>query len=319
MQLKKILKEAQNVLIVCHKKPDGDTLGAGFAFWNLCRVYQKNVDIVADSPEPAYYAFMPDFDRLNRQELKTYDLVIAVDCGDIERMGKFQDYAKSIVSINIDHHKTNKGFGKYNHVVPELSSTCEAVYDIFFAEGILDAVPADIRVKIAYCLFIGLSTDTGHFMHSSVTAKTLHTAAALADFGLNVNEIAAYLYQSNTVQKMQLITRALQSIRYFHHGDIGVITVRQRDLIESGCESSETEGLIDYAMKIKSVLVAVCVSEQTEKVFKVSFRSKGLDVSQSAAFFGGGGHVRAAGCTVMGYYEDVIDRIIKAITDGMSD
>jgi phosphoesterase RecJ-like protein len=104
-------------------------------------------------------------------------------------------------------------------------------------------------------------------------------------------------------------------MRFFQQNEICVISIFLKDFAETGCVFSDTEGLIDYAVSIKSVRAALCVTEHSDKFFKVSFRSKGADVARAAAVFGGGGHTRAAGCTASGYYEDVIDRLVKAVSD----
>ncbi len=305
-------------MIICHKKPDGDTFGSGLALAHLCDALRIPADIVADSDLPAQYAFMPGFERINRQTSDRYSLTVAVDCTDFDRTGKFADYCKKITSVNIDHHKTNSYFCKINHVVPELSSTCEMVYDLLAADGVFSGgVTAAALQKIAYCLFVGLSTDTGHFMHSSVTAKTMLTAARLAETGISVHAIASELYRSVTPQKMRLIERAIKSMRFFKADEICVISIFLKDFAETGSVFADTEGLIDYAMNLKSSRAALCVTEHADKLFKVGFRSKGADVSKAAAVFGGGGHTRAAGCVLSGYYEDVIDRLIKAVSDEM--
>jgi len=317
MQITMLLKKARSVLIICHKKPDGDTLGCGFALWNLCKFYGKPADIVCDSPPPAPYAFLPDFPALNRLSADGYDLAFALDCGDAERMGKFRNYAQSVLSVNIDHHKTNNYFCKLNHIVPELSSTCEAVYDLLQAEGVFpNGIDAEILQKIAYYLYIGISTDTGHFTHSNVTAKTLRATAELAETGFDVHGAASDLYRSYSVGRMKLAARAIESLRFFRGNEIGVITLRLKDFAETGCGQADTEGIIDYAVSIGDVKVAVCVTEQeVDRLYRVSMRSKGLDVSKAAAVFGGGGHARASGCNIGGYYEDVIDKIVKALND----
>ncbi|MCL2062583.1 MAG: bifunctional oligoribonuclease/PAP phosphatase NrnA [Firmicutes bacterium] len=319
MQLLSLIKDAKSILIVCHKKPDGDTLGAGFALWQLCRALSKPADIAADTSHPPPYGFIPDFDALNRPAQKKYDLVFAVDCAEAARMGKFADYAQSAVCVNIDHHKTNDYFGKHNYVIPELSSTCEALYGLLKKEGVFAAgafSPETVK-KIAYSLFVGLSTDTGHFMHSSVTAQTFITAAELAATGIDFHRIGQSLYRANSVQKTKLIAAAIQSMRFFRNDEICVLTVSLADIEKTGCLSSDTEGLIDFGMNISAVQVAVLITQQNEKLYKVSFRSKGLDVSNVAGVFGGGGHVRASGCIVSGYYEDVVDKVVKAVTDFM--
>jgi phosphoesterase RecJ-like protein len=325
-----LIKNAKNALIVCHKKPDGDTLGSGLSLYFLIKALGGGADIVCDSPLPEHYAFMPSFDMLNVQSGKPYDICIAVDCAEPERMGKFQDYIRSdkIASVNIDHHKTCQNFARHNFIAPELSSTCEHIFNIIFEKpcafgGSLTfrggiSVESGALKKIAYCLFVGLSTDTGHFMHSSVTPETLFAAACLASCGIDVHAIARELYRSETKARTRLIQRAIGSMRFYDGDSICVFVITQKDFDETGSDLSSVEGLIDYAINIRPVKAAAGLVESGKNAYKVSFRSKGADVSRIASVFGGGGHTRAAGCMVNGFLEDAVDKIVNAIRGGIN-
>ncbi|MCI9031239.1 MAG: bifunctional oligoribonuclease/PAP phosphatase NrnA [Clostridia bacterium] len=313
MTLIEAIKRSSCVLVIGHQRPDGDCLGAGLSVMHICKKFGKNVDILCDSDNPSQYAFMHGYERLNDKLFGGYDLLIILDCGDIYRMGKYQGYVKSITeSFNIDHHKTNNHFAKYNTVLPNASSTCEIVYDLIKNEIEIDEITASL-------LYVGLSTDTGHFMHSNTTAKVLETAASLVAHGADAFLLSSALYKNTTINKTKLTSRALQSMRFYKDNRICIITVRQNDLNETNCTVADTEGLIDYGMKIGCVEVAICLTEQTRPHFKVSFRSKKCDVSAAASTFGGGGHTLAAGCVISGKYEDVIDKLLKSVTDGMSE
>ena len=220
-------------------------------------------------------------------------------------MGAFGElFRKCPETINIDHHKTNDGFGKSNFVVPDLSSTCELLYSLIKDYGVIGADEATD-------LYLGLSTDTGNFMHSNTTPDTLRTASELLALGADLGAIVNGFYRNNTKNKLALVARAVGSMRYFDDDKVVVMTVTQRDLKETGCVLSDTEGLIDYGMSVGSVKVAVCMTEQRERSYKVSLRSKGADVSLVAGAFGGGGHKQASGCVANGYYEDVVEKIVR--------
>lgn len=303
------ITNAENVLIVGHQRPDGDCLGAGLTMRHLCKKYNKKVDFLFDSPIPEHFAFLPDYECLNQQNCTEYDLVITVDCADSMRMGRFVGYLKAPVTINIDHHKTNDKFALVNIVERFASSTCEVLFKILDGLDLLDD-------SIAYWLYVGLSTDTGHFMHNNTNSLIFSIASRLCTFNINPSEICTYIYKSNTYNKTRLIAKAIESMRFFADGKICIETIITSDLEECGCVLADTEGLIDYAMRIGTVEVAVCITE-SNRAYKVSFRSRKIDVAASAATFGGGGHTLAAGCVIGGYYEDVIKKIVKSITDGM--
>lgn len=305
------IKQAQRVLVIGHPRPDGDCIGAGLTVWHICKKQGKHVDFACDSPAPSHFSFVPNFEACFTEPSGAYDLAIAVDCADDTRVGKWLGYFnKARVTINIDHHHTNNRFAAHNFVFPEASSTCEVLYDLLAETGEIDAA-------CAYWLMVGLSTDTGHFMHGNTTPHTFEVAQKLTAFGLKLDEITDYIYKNNTREKTKLIARAIDSMRFFADGKICLITVTDKDLADCGCVLSDTEGLIDYGMMIGSVDVAVCITEQ-KNLFKASFRSKTIDVAAAAAVFGGGGHQKAAGCTVCGKYEDVVRKVVKSITDGMA-
>lgn len=306
------IKKSKCVLIVGHLRPDGDCLGSGLAFLHICDRLHKQADFVCDSEKPEMYSFMKGFDRLNERSCEDYDLLICVDCGDDFRLGKYMVYLKTAAeSFNIDHHKTNNRFAKNNIVFPQASSTCEIVYDLLRDSEYLDETVSSL-------LFTGLSTDTGHFMHSNTTAKVFDTASALVKHGANPYLISTDVYKNTTIARTKLTARAINSMRFFCDNKICIITVTLKDLEETGCKLSDTEGLIDYATKIGCVDVGICITEQKGTQYKVSFRSKTVDVAAAAASFGGGGHTLASGCVVYGKYEDVIDKLLKSVTDGMT-
>jgi phosphoesterase RecJ-like protein len=271
----------------------------------------KSVDFVTDSDKPMHYSFLKGFDELNDKKYSGYDLGIAVDCADEARLGKYlHAYNKCRNTINIDHHGTNRGFGKENYVSPDCSSTCELLYSLIKDE-------IEITPDVATYLYLGISTDTGNFMHDNTAPSTLLAASELLSYGADHRSIINDFYKNNTKNKIALTGKAINSIRFFCDEAIAVMTVTKDMLAETGCTMADTEGLIDYAMSIGSVQAAVCMTEQKERSYKVSYRSKTVDVSMSAATFGGGGHKKAAGCVANGYYEDVVRKVVKSITDVM--
>lgn len=305
------IKKAKCILIVCHIRPDGDCLGAGFSVKRIAESLGKKVDFVTDSDKPMHYSFLKGFNTLNERKYTSYDLGIAVDCADEARLGKYLFlYNKCAYTVNVDHHGTNLGFGKDNYVQPDCSSTCELLYGLIKDEYKIDS-------DIATYLYLGISTDTGNFMHDNTRPSTLQAASELLALGADHRSIVNDFYKNNTKNKIALTGRAIQSIRFFRDETIAVMTVTRAMLAETGCTIADTEGLIDYPMSIGSVQAAVCMTEQKERSYKVSYRSKSVDVSASASTFGGGGHKKAAGCVANGYYEDVVRKVVKSITDVM--
>ncbi len=306
------IRKAETILIVCHIRPDGDCLGAGFSLKKVAENLGKKVDFVSDSDKPRQYAFIDGYETLNEKCYDKYDLGIAVDCGDDARLGKYLlPFKKCQYTINIDHHGTNNHFAKENIVEPYTSSTCEMVFKLLENENVIDG-------EIATLLYLGLSTDTGNFMHTNTSSSALMVASKLLSLGADLQKIVNGFYKNNTKNKLALISKALSSMRFFHDDEVVVITITAKDLTNCGCVMADTEGIIDYGMSIGSVKAAICMTEQRERSYKVSFRSKEPDVALAAGVFGGGGHKMAAGCVANGYYEDVVRKVVKAVTDGMN-
>lgn len=312
MKLLDCIKNAKNVLIVGHVRPDGDCFGSGFALKRVLENLGAKVDFVVDSELPEQYSFMKGFDTVNKRNLTSYDLAISVDCADELRLGNYYSIFKGCKSsINIDHHITNTNFGKINFV-KDVSSTCELLYYLIKDDNLVDDL-------VAESLYTGLSTDTGHFKHSNTKQETFLMASDLISYNFNPQYVHDKIYRNTSIKRTKLIAKALNSIRFYKDNRIAIITITMDMLKECDCLMPDTEGIIDFGMNIGCVDVAVCMTQQAKHSYKVSFRSKNVNVAEAAMTFGGGGHILAAGCVVNGYYEDCISKILKSITDGMED
>lgn len=307
------IKAADTVLVVGHIRPDGDCVGAALAVRHICEKLGKTADAVCDADKPSAYAFLPEYEYFCAPRYKKYDLFIAVDCATESRLGEYRAQLQSAKnSICIDHHPTNVGYCKYNYIVPEACSTCFILFDLFKdAEGLIDK-------DCASMLYTGLSTDTGHFMHSNTTAEVFSTAAALTEYGIDVVKLNNDLYCSNSFNKIKLTARALGGIILYESGKIALMNISLKDLQDSGCTSEDTEGLINNAKGIAGVKVAISMCEQPGNVFRVSFRSVSADVAAAAAKFGGGGHRLAAGCIITGNRYDVMEKVVAAATEAIN-
>ena len=268
--MKKIIEainKAQTVLIVGHARPDGDCLGSTFALREYCLSLGKIVDVASPTDLPESYKFVDSSKVFNNITQKKYDLFIAVDCASMERIGRLDGYFRSAKeTVNIDHHLNHSGFGKYNLVVNDASSTCELVFDLL--SSVIDLTP-----QIASYLYIGLSTDTGHFMHSNTTPKVLYTAYKLAKAGADVYNIATSIYRTRTPQKTKLIAKAIDGMRMYVDNKVALICITTEMLNACDTNSNETEGLIDYAICLKGVEIGVSMCEEKANDFKVSIWS----------------------------------------------
>lgn len=303
------INAAETILVCGHIRPDGDCVGAALAMRHICEKLGKKADAVCDADKPAAYAFLPEYEYFCAPRYENYDLFIAVDCATENRLGEYRAHLSSAKNIiNIDHHRTNTGYGKINYIVAEACSTCFILFDLFGGvDGLLDT-------DCASMLYTGLSTDTGHFMHSNTTAEVFNTAAELCKYGIDIAKLNHDLYCSNGFNKVKLTARALGGIILYESGKIALMNISLKDLTECGCTSEDTEGLINNASGIAGVKVAISMCEQPGSIFRVSFRSVSADVAAAAARFGGGGHKLAAGCIISGNRYDVMEKVVAAAT-----
>ena len=303
------IEHAQTILICGHVRPDGDCLGSAFALREYCLGLGKSADVCSPSPIPESYKFMRQSEKFNVLSRKTYDLFIAVDCATQDRIGKMEGFFRSASrTVCIDHHEGHEGFADVNLVKNYASSTCEIVFDLLEPTG-------KITREIANYLYIGLSTDTGHFMHSNTDSKVMYTAYRLSCLGAECHNIATELYRSRSRNKTMLIAKSIEAMRFFMNDTVCIIPMTQELLDECNISSNDTEGIIDYAISINGVEIGISMCAEKENEYKVSFRSRTRHVNEIAAVFGGGGHIYAAGCRICGKTEDVIDKLLKAIRD----
>lgn len=303
------IEHAQTILICGHVRPDGDCLGSAFALREYCLGLGKSADVCSPSPIPESYKFMRQSEKFNVLSRKTYDLFIAVDCATQDRIGKMEGFFRLAPrTVCIDHHEGHEGFADVNLVKNYASSTCEIVFDLLEPTG-------KITREIANYLYIGLSTDTGHFMHSNTDSKVMYTAYRLSCLGAECHNIATELYRSRSRNKTMLIAKSIEAMRFFMNDTVCIIPMTQELLDECNISSNDTEGIIDYAISINGVEIGISMCAEKENEYKVSFRSRTRHVNEIAAVFGGGGHIYAAGCRICGKTEDVIDKLLKAIRD----
>lgn len=301
------IKSSGSILICGHIRPDGDCISSALAMRHICRALGKDAACVCDSEKPDGFTFLPGIDEFcapvgNRE----FDLFIAVDCANEKRLGIYQTQLDNALnSICIDHHPTNPGYGKINHIDANAASTCSIIYNLFSDSGL-------INKQIAECLYTGLSTDTGHFMHGNTDSRVFSMAADLCKYGIDVAAINVGIYRNKRYQRVKLSARAINSITLYGEGKIALMTITLDDLAECGCTSEDTEGMIDYASEIRGVQIAISMCEQPGGLFRISLRSKSADVAAVAGVFGGGGHKLAAGCIINGGKSDVSSRIVSA-------
>ena len=267
-----------------------------------------DVDVYLESIPPAF-KFMKNSDKihLDCESDKVYDLFFSLDCGAKDRLGKAAKYLDSAKkSICIDHHVSNPGCGDELYIVPDASSACELVYDT------LD--PSKIDVEIAKALYTGMVTDTGVFKYNNTSPKTMRVAAELISYGFDFGSLIDHVFYEKTYVQNQILGRALLESILLMDGRCIVSVVSKQTMEFYGVASNDLDGIVNQLLLTIGVDCAIFMYELAPLEYKVSLRSNGaVNVSEVAQMFGGGGHVRAAGCTVSGTYHDVINNLTKYI------
>lgn len=310
------LEGVKSVAISGHIRPDGDCVGSclGLCTYLLDRNPDLLVDVYLD-PIPDQFRFLKHADRIKQENENhmVYDLCVALDCSEPDRLNRAGDiFEKARRTICIDHHITNEGFGDISIVCPESSSASELLYYILkdqrlFGQG---AISRDC----AQALYMGIVHDTGVFRHTNTSLEAMTAAGELIGYGLNTEKIITDTFYEKTYRQNQLLGKALLESILMFDGAMIFSTLYQKDFEVYGCDTGDTDGIIDQLRVTKGVHVAMLLYETKEGDFKVSLRSDELvDVAAIAKEFGGGGHIRAAGCTAYGQMHDIVTNIASRV------
>lgn len=306
MKLVSILEGAKTIGITGHIRPDGDCVGACLGLYNYIQrtMPEKKADVYLEAPgEP--FDYMENYDCIchEMQEEKVYDVFIVLDCSSPDRIQPFLPYFENAKkTVCIDHHISNQAFADMNYVEPEASSTCEVLYGLMEEEQIDKAV--------AECLYTGIIHDTGVFKYSCTSSRTMMIAGKLMERGIDYSDIIDNSFYKKTYIQNQILGRALLESVLFYNGLCIFSAISQKDMNFYGVEGKELGGIIEQLRLTDGVEVAIFLYETGPMIYKVSMRSKKyIDVSKVAEFFGGGGHIRAAGFTLHGKVHDIINNI----------
>jgi bifunctional oligoribonuclease and PAP phosphatase NrnA len=302
-------RTGERFLITTHSGVDGDALGSMLAMHHI--LVQLGKDSVmflpaSEFPLPVEYRFLPLEEVFHEPPADLVDRVLVfLDCGNIDRTDASFLRRDGAHLLNIDHHHDNTRFGTVNLVDIEASSTAEIIYDL---AGLLEV---EITPQIAGALYVGLITDTGRFMYENTDARTHRIAATLIEAGVDVHDTYRRLYERVPVEKLRLVSRALDRIERFDGGKLAIAYISADDYAATGTSELYTEGVIDFLRAIEGTKVAAIVRDRphASPARKVSLRSTdgSADVSAIARIHGGGGHPRAAGFSTDLTYPEVVE------------
>ncbi len=306
----KLLAEHQRIQILCHRSPDGDTLGCAYA---LCRALQnmgKQAKISVDDVIPHSFDYMDD--NIEIQEFEP-DFIVAVDVANFDLLGSesYRENFRDKVDLCIDHHATNTDFAKYTLLEsePEAAAAAETVLLVLYEMG------AEVDAGVAECIYTGLSTDTGCFRYSNTTSRTLRMAADMVDKDIPFEMVNKRMFETRTKTYNALETLVLSSMEMHFDGRCAMLSITQDMYRQSGSDESEAHPLKAIPRQIEGVLAGITVKEDADGSFRASVRTNApLDASAICARFGGGGHKRAAGCSLPGKtLREAQDNILESV------
>lgn len=299
------LLRAENVLILCHKNPDGDTIGSAAALMHALKNLGKEAAVLCSDPIPSRYSYM-QIEPFTGQFDPGY--IIAVDVASIQLFGdSIQEYAEQ-VDLCIDHHHSNAGYADAMLLDSSAAATCEIMYDV------LTAMNVEITPVIAKCLYTGLSTDTGCFLFSNTTAKSHMLAAKLMEAGAQVEDLNMILFESKSKGRMVIELIALQNLEYHLEDRCALIYMTREQIAESGVGPNDLEDITSLPRKIEGVQVGITLRQLPGGSYKISIRTTdGVDACAIAKRLGGGGHARAAGCELEGNLENAKAAILAEV------
>ena len=309
----KTITSARCVLLTSHERVDGDGIGSELALMHMARGAGVECVIINDEAIPVEYEFLPGAEKIckisdGRQD--EFDLVVSLDSASLERLRKVKDrLPKGVKIINIDHHISNTQYGDINWVGHEASSTGEIIFNLAQANGIA------ITPEIATCLYTAIITDTGRFCYSNTSSHTHLAAAELVRCGASPSEISRQIYRAERSNVLRLRQLALATLELSADGQIACIDVAAEMHRQTGTKYQDTHDFVDMPKSIKGVEVALLFREIAEDgKTRVSMRSEGrIDMNTLAQKFGGGGHKRAAGCTIDGSIEHAHKCILPVV------
>lgn len=303
-KIKSLLSEKKDIVIIPHKNPDGDAIGASTGLRFYLDNFNHNIEIISPNQFPDFLKWMDAENSIKifsedencTQKILNADLIFTLDFNNLVRISAMKNYVEnsSAKIIMIDHHENPSDYADFMYSVPEMSSTCEMIYHFIDKLGDMDKIDQNISKS----LYAGIMTDTGSFKFPSTTHITHKVVSNLLKTGISHAEIHNQIYDNNKFERVQLLSFALSKITIIENLNTCFISLTQRDLDRFNYEKGDTEGIVNYGLSIKNIKFAVIFMENSkENVIRISLRSRGnFDVNEfSKNIFGGGGHKNAAG------------------------
>ena len=302
----RLIDEGRSFVISSHVNPEGDAIGSMIAVGLVLEGLGKRVCMLMQDPLPVIYRFLPAADRVRRPPVEEdFDTAVVVDCESIGRVGSAAEAVQSASRLLvIDHHPAERSFGD----VEIRDTSAAAVGELIYL--LLREWNVPVSAEVAECLLTAILVDTGAFRYSNATPRTLRVAADLIEQGADMGRVISEVFESRPQSSIRLMGRALAAMKATDDGSITYATLSRGDFVAAGAAENETDGIVNQLLFASGAKVAALFRESEEGV-RVSLRSReGVDVSRIAREFGGGGHVRASGCTVQAPMDEAVRLVL---------
>lgn len=305
----KTLLSKDKILILTHRSPDGDTIGSGYALAMALRKLGKNVKVDCTDPFPEKYSYFTD--KLEKLEFDE-EFVVSVDIADTKLLGeKLSDYADKI-DLCIDHHGSNTKYAKEYYVEASAAAAAQVIAKL------IRLMNVKFDKDIANAIYTGITTDTGCFRYTNVTAETHRIAADMIDCGAESGMINRLIFETKSRSRLEIERRVMDSIQFYLDGRCAIAYATIDMMKESGAVDSDMEGVSSLPRQIEGVMAGITLREKNNGKFKVSVRTTDeLNASAICANFGGGGHKAAAGCMITGTLNEAIEQIIEVVRQAL--
>lgn len=299
-----LLLAKDNIEILTHHYPDGDTLGSAYALCLSLQSLGKNVRVITSGSVGAKYDFLKEGVKAQSFER---EYVVSVDVASPSLLGENREEYEGVIDLCLDHHGTNNIVAKESFIDPSSAAAAEIIFEL------IKELKAEITPQIANCIYTGVSTDTGCFRYTNTTSKSLRIAAELVELGADFADINFRMFELKTPAQLKLDCMVYNTLEYHYDGKLALIYVTTAMLESLGLTDDDVDGLASIPRRIEGVLLGLTLREKKDGTFKISARSNGnVNAAEFCKNFSGGGHPAAAGCTIEGELESVKEKLIKA-------
>lgn len=297
------LERSDKFVILTHASPDGDTLGSAYALADALCALNKRVFVVCPDKIPEKFGYL-----IKEYEAFEPETVVAVDIADEKLLGSLYDRYSGRTALCIDHHGSNTKYAEMLYLEADAAAACECIYNVINELGV------EITPYMASCLYTGIATDTGCFKFSNTTPRSHRYAAELIEKGADYGEINRVMFEVKSRGRIAMERKVLENIEFYYGGRCAVITVTRDMIKETGCPLGDLDGVTAMSRQIEGVQIGVTIKEKPDGKYKVSLRTfEPYNAADICAVFGGGGHIRAAGCEFSCDIESAKRKLLSAI------